>query len=362
MSRPLESWRLFFPTAAGLAVAGLGLWGAQIAGVPLGLLPQDHAAFMLWGVMGSGVLGFLLTAYPKQNDAPLPTARLLWAMLAAQVVSAGVLLLRPPIPVGLAALLAALPWVGVLAWAVPIARASLARKWEATTAAVPLALLGGLLGVVLHVLGTPQPRGVELGAHVFLAPLALAVLDRVLPFFSRAAPGYAGARRPWFLGPLLALSWLKVLAPGFAPGLAPVAAGGLVALLVRQWWGWKPWPAARIPMLGILHVGVGWFVVAWLLELVGAPRSASLHALLVGGLGSLLLGISMRVARGHGGLPVVLGRAGAVVLALAQVAALGRVWAGLSAAPPPTLVASAALLAGAFGVWLLRFLPVATRI
>lgn len=356
---PLESWRLFFPAAAGLALAGLAAWGAQLAGVPLGLLPADHAAFMVWGVMGSGVLGFLFTAYARQNDAPLPARATLLPMLGAQVLAALVLLLRP-VPAEVAALFVALPWLGILAWAAPIARVSLRRRWDDTTAAVPVALAGGLVGVVLHALGAAQPRGIELGVHVYLAPIALAVLDRVLPFFSsRATPGYDGARRRWFLGPLLALSWAKVLAPLLAPWLAPVASAGLLLLLARQWWGWRPWPAARTPMIGVLHVGVGWFAVAWALEVAGASRSASLHALLVGGLGALLLGISMRVARGHSGLPVVLGRAGAAVLVLAQVAALGRVAAGLGYAPAPSLVLSAALLAAAFGVWLLRFLPVA---
>ncbi|MDP2316373.1 MAG: NnrS family protein [Pseudomonadota bacterium] len=358
---PLESWRLYFPTAAALAVAGLAAWGAQLAGVPLGLLPGDHASFMLWGVMGAGVQGFLLTAYAKQNGAPLPARGTLLTLLSAHLVASAVLLLRPPIPAPLAAVLAALPWAGLLAWAAPVARTSLRNRWDPTTAAVPVALLGALLGVFLHVLGTARPRGIELGVHVFLVPMALAILDRILPFFSSRTPGYAGGRRPYFLGPLLALSWLKVLAPLAVPALTPFVNAALVLLLVRQWWGWRPWPAARTPMIGILHVGVGWFVVAWLLEVVGAPRSASLHALLVGGLGALLLGISMRVARGHSGLPVVVGWAGAAVLVLAQLAAMGRVWAGLGAVSPLVLVVSAVLLASAFVVWLVRFLPVAVR-
>jgi uncharacterized protein involved in response to NO len=360
VTKPLESWRLFFPAAAALAVAGLGAWGAQLAGFPLGLSPADHGAFMLWGVLGTGVQGFLLTAYAKQNDAPLPSRPVLYGVLSSQALSAGLLLGRPALPIGLGAALVALPWVALLLWAAPVGLASLRRRWEPTTAAAPLALLGALVGVVLHARSVPAPRGVEVGVHAFLAPLALSLLDRLLPFFcSRVVPGYAGRRLPGFIPLLLLLSWAKVLAAAAAPALLLPIQAGLLLLLSRQVWGWRPWPAVKVPMLGVLHLGLAWIAVAWLLDLVGAPRSAGLHALLVGGLGSLFLGLSMRVARGHSGLPIVLGRAGAALLLLAQAAALLRVAAALGAGAASGLLLSATLLGLAFAVWLLRFLPVA---
>lgn len=352
----MESWRLFFPSAAGLALVGLGAWGAQLLGATLGLTPLDHAAFMLFGVLGSGVFGFLLTAYAKQNDAPLPGPRLLGGLWLAQLVSAGLLLGRPALPVPLAVGLAVAPWAGLLAWVVPVAVRSLRRRWEATTATVPLALLAALVGVGLHVggggveLGGRLVRGVDLGVWPFLTLLAWAVLDRVLPFFSgRAHPGWTGGRRPFFLGPAAALLWLRLVVPAPLPDLA------LLVLLGRQWAGWQPWPAARVPMIGVLHVGITWFVVALGLATVGAAPSVVVHALVIGGLGSLLLGISMRVVRGHGGLPMVLGRAGAAVLVLAQGAALVRVAAGGASLGPRVLVSAAALFAGAFALWLARF-------
>lgn len=353
---PLESWRPFFPAAAGLGALGLGAWAAQLGGIDLGLLPVDHAGFMLWGVLGTAVFGFLLVAYARQNDAPLPRRPLIWALLALQVVAAAAHLVgRPLLPAPLRAGLLVLPWLGLCAWAIPVARASLARRWEATTATVPLALVGALVGAGLHGLGTTAVRGIDVGVHAFIAPLALAVLDRVLPFFSRSVPGYDGRRQPWFLGPLVALSWLKVL----LPAAAPWAAAALVALLLRQWWGWRPWPASKNPMLGVLHLGIAWFGIAWGMEAAGAPRSASLHALLVGGLGTLLFGIATRVARGHSGLPIVLGRAGMGVLVLAQVATVLRVAVGVGAGTPGWLVGSATALALAFLGWAGRFVPLA---
>lgn len=367
----IESWRIFFPTAALLAVAGLGAWAAQLLGVPLGIppldvapltfapltiAPSDHAAFMLFGVLGSGVFGFLLTAYAKQNDAPLPGRATLGVLWVLQVAAAAFLLLRPALPGPLGVFVATAPWLGLLGWALTVAVPSLRRRWEATTATIPLALAAGALGVGLHAgpgaveVGARVVRGVDLGVWPFLTLLAWAVLDRVLPFFSgRAHPGWSGGRRPFFLGAAAALLWLRLVVPAPVPDLA------LLVLLARQWAGWQPWPAGRVPMITILHVGVAWFVVALALSMGGAPSSVVIHALVVGGLGSLLLGISMRVVRGHGGLPLVLGRAGLGVVLLAQAAAVVRVVAGGAGLGAGALALSAALLAGAFAVWLGRF-------
>lgn len=379
--KPLESWRIFFPTAAALAILGLLAWGVQLAGTPLGLLPADHAGFMVWGVFGSGILGFLLTAYPRQNDAPMPGRPLLWGLLAAQLVSLATLLFgHRVLPPGvstdtLRAVLVSLPWVITLGWVLPVARASLKRRWDDTTAVIPVALAAAIVGIVLHTL-EPLPlllgtgvRGITFGVGPFVALVALAVLDRVLPFFSAravatqgAAGGseagqYTGKRTHWFLGPVAVLLWAKCLFPAFASSFA----AGLVVLLLREWWGWRPWPAARTPMVGVIHIGIGWMALAWFCDLVGAPQTVGTHALMVGGLGTLLFGISMRVVRGHSDLPVVLGRAGAVVMILTQLAAALRVWVGWAGGTPGLYVASALLLVAAFGVWLGRFGPVALR-
>lgn len=179
------------------------------------------------------------------------------------------------------------------------------------------------------------------------------MLDRVLPFFSgRAATAvgagaYTGKRTRWFLGPLAALLWAKAVFPAYAPS----AAAGILVVLGRQWWGWRPWPAARTPMVGVIHVGIGWMALAWLADLVGAPPTVGIHAMLVGGIGTLLLGISMRVVRGHSGVPVVLGRAGALVMILAQLAAALRVWVGWAGGAPGLYLVSATLLVAAFVVW-----------
>ncbi len=343
----MESWRTYVPAAATLAVLGLGAWAGQLAGAPLGIVPAEHGAFMLWGVLGTGVMGFLYTAYAKQNDATLPGPLWLHGTLTLQGVGALGLL-------GGAPALALPAWALLLGWCLRVAVPSLRRRWDDTTAAVPAVILAAIVGLAVHTTEAAPVGGLgpRIAVHGWLVPLALAVLDRVLPFFSsRVTPGYAGGRAPWFLGPLVAVSWVGLLPlPGAA--WAPV---GLLGLLARQWWAWRPWPAARTPMILVLHLGVAWFAVGWGLAWAGASASVVTHALVLGGLGSLLLAISMRVVRGHGGLPLELGFAGVGIVVLGHTATVLRLLG------VPLTWAAAALIA-AFALWLVRFAGTCLRV
>ena len=71
-------------------------------------------------------------------------------------------------------------------------------------------------------------------------------------------------------------------------------------LLVRLWY-WKPWGVLRVPMLWILHLGYLWIAVALLLRATPLPPAIALHALTMGALGSLAIGMMSRVALGHSG-------------------------------------------------------------
>jgi uncharacterized protein involved in response to NO len=94
-----------------------------------------------------------------------------------------------------------------------------------------------------------------------------------------------------------------------------------------------------------------------------APAGAATHALTVGAIGGLILGMMVRTARGHTGRPLVAGRMEVAAFVLIQLAALARVL--------PPLAAPALMLAGieasgilwtlAFALFALRFWPILTR-
>lgn len=349
-----EAYRQFFPVMALAGAAGLVGWAVALRG-GLSLSPLAHGAYLIWGVFGTGVLGFLFTAYPRQNEAPPPGRAALVAALLAQLAAAGAAWHGPLGVTG--AIVGALPWLGALLWALPIATASLRRRWDDTTAAVPAALAMGGLGAAIFHAGDPR-LGLDLGLHGLLVAVALAVLDRVLPFFcSKAVPGYDGFRRPRFAPLLLGAVLLRVGLRDH-PAVGDVA---MLAVLARQISGWRPWPAMRTPMIGVLYLGLAWIAAGYALDLAMGPpgRALATHAWMVGGLGTLLFGVSMRVARGHAGLPIQMGADGAALLALVQLAAILR----LALAPLgwPALAIPAGALALAFAGWLARLGPLMLR-
>ena len=79
-----EGYRPFFLLFPAWGVTLLALWVASLLGRPaIGF--ADHAVAMIWGVLGSAILGFLLTAYPRQNGAPPPARRTLIGFFSAQI-------------------------------------------------------------------------------------------------------------------------------------------------------------------------------------------------------------------------------------------------------------------------------------
>lgn len=355
-----EGYRLFFPWSAVLGLGLTVLWGGSFAGAwAMPMPPQTHGMAMILGVWGAAILGFLLTAYPRQNEALPPGPGLLSGILALHALS--ILAILPSgsmLPAPARIVVAAAPWIAAFVWAASIARTSLARRYDGTTAAVPFAFLAAAIAAGCFV-GGATDLGVRLAIHGFAVVAGLAVLDRVLPFFSsRLVPSYTGRRAPAF-APLLGMAvGLRVCLPA-QPWVGDIA---LIVLILRQLWGWQPWPAARHPMLGVIHLGVAWLVVGYVLDAAGAqPASLAAHAWLVGGLGTLWSGVTLRVTRGHGGQPIHLGVDGAIIVGAVQLAAVTRLIAGASAAGPGVYALASALLAVAWTAWLVRIGPLVTR-
>jgi uncharacterized protein involved in response to NO len=148
-----------------------------------------------------------------------------------------------------------------------------------------------------------------------------------------------------------------------------VATIALVGALANGWrlLLWKPWRTLATPLVWILHAAYAWIVVYLTLRGLTAlgflAGSYAAHALTLGAIGGLTLGMMTRTARGHTGRPLIADGFEITAFVLLQAAAIIRVFGGI-ASPGLYLVSielSGLLWAGAFGLYAVRYWPVLTR-
>jgi uncharacterized protein involved in response to NO len=323
---------------------------------------------MIFGYALAVVAGFLLTAVrnwtglPTPSGAPLAAIFALW--LAARVLVLG------PWPSASLAANALFPLAVAACIAVPLVRSGNRRNYFfvallAMAAAASVAVHLSLMGL----LEAPASIGIQAGLDLVLFIVAV-VAGRVTPMFTNnGVPGAGASRHPAVerlaLGSVLALLVLDLLGiRGIA--LAVLAAAAAVAHAVRLAL-WRPWRTARVPLVWILHAAYAWIAVHLVLRSLAAlglvAPSFAIHALTIGAIGGMTLGMMTRTARGHTGMPLTAGRAEIACYILVMAAAIARVFGGLllPEAYVSTLFASAACWCVAFAVYCVRYAPLLTR-
>jgi uncharacterized protein involved in response to NO len=130
---------------------------------------------------------------------------------------------------------------------------------------------------------------------------------------------------------------------------------------------WSPLHTLRRPILWILHLSYGWVVAHLALRgLTGfglLPYALGTHALTVGAIGGMTLGMMTRTARGHTARPLVAGRVEIAAYGLVQLAAVARVIVPLAlpAAYVGATLASALFWCVAFALFVVTYIPILTR-
>ena len=114
--------------------------------------------------------------------------------------------------------------------------------------------------------------------------------------------------------------------------VAAIAAIGAIAHAVRLFL-WRPWRTLAAPLVWILHAAYAWIVVHLALRALSGMawlgESFAIHALTVGAIGGLTLGMMTRTARGHTARPLVADGYELACFALVQIAAVVRVFGGM---------------------------------
>lgn len=364
-------FRPFYLLASLFAAIGMLLWVAQYSGLlarPYLAGPVWHGHEMLFGFATAVIAGFLLTAVatwtgqPPLRGAPLMALALLW--LAARI------LVLTPFDIAATVANTMFPLAVATAIGVPLVRT---RNYRNLVFIGLFAFLGAL-ALLVHLasqglLNVPAVLGLQAGLDVVLLVMVI-VAGRVVPMFTNN--GVPGARAKQHrvlervaLGSivLLLIADLTQADAALVAGLAALAAVAHAARLAL----WQSWRTLKTPLVWILHAAYAWIVLHLALRgLAGlgwiAPTLAT-HALTVGAIGGLTLGMMTRTARGHTGRPLTAGRAELAMFLLIQIAALVRVCGGL-AIPDHYLAsvqASGLLWCAAFALYAARYWPVLTR-
>jgi uncharacterized protein involved in response to NO len=351
-------FRPFYLLAGAYAAVGVPLWALQYAGWLPGANILWHAHEMLFGYAFAVIAGFLLTAVRAWTGRPTPTGAALAAIAALWLCARALAFVSLPAAAVTGALFAI-----AVAWGIgrPLVASGNRRNLFFIA---PVLALGGA-GIALQ--AYPQ-LGIAVGLDVVLFVMTV-VAGRVVPMFTNNAVPGAGARRHAMLeraalGSILALIALDAFEFAAAAAALALAAAALHAARLALW---NPHRTLRYPIVWILHVSYAWIVAHLALRgLAGfglVPVALATHALTVGAIGGLTLGMMTRTARGHTARPLDAGRAEVAAYVLVQAAAAARVLVPLAlpAAYVAATLVSAALWCAAFATFTIAYYPILSR-
>lgn len=313
-------FRPFFLLAGLAAAALMAIWALVYAGVAMpplaGLVPALwHGHEMVFGFAMAVIAGFLLTAarnwtsrptaspgelrfmvvaWALARSVPLATgAAGLWPMAAADLVFIVMVMVTVARPIVQVRQWRQLPVLGVLSALAVANTAFFFFAAQGNVASARTALLLGTYGVLLMV-------------HVIGA--------RVIPFFvERGTSAAAPVHEPTALKVLVPASFVlyALMDVGFLGewGWTKHAMGAAAVLLaVLSAWRlacWSQRAAFQQPMLAILLLGYMSFPIGAALRALSVwasiPSTLAFHAMVLGGVGAMTLGMMVRVTLGHTG-------------------------------------------------------------
>ncbi len=364
-------FRPFYLLASSFAALSIALWALQLGGwlgQPYLQGPLWHAHEMLFGFVLAVIVGFLLTAGRNWANLPTPTGARLAALAALWV--GGRILVLTPFGWAAAVVNAAFPIAAAVALAIPFIKAGSRRNYffvgllclmSVAVMAVHLEHLG-----VLHL---PGWVGIQVALDVVLIIVAV-MGGRVIPMFTNnGVPGANAGRHAVLEQASIGVLALILVADAFQQrgAVLILLTAAAAAIHLARWSLWRPWKTLRVPIVWVLHVAYLWIPVHFVLRAMADPgwigASLAAHALTVGAIGGVTIGMMTRTALGHTGRPLRAGRWEVACYVLIALAAVVRVLVPL-VFPALTMTAalwSAALWSAGFGLYAIRYWPVLTR-
>ena len=360
-------FRPFYLLAAGFAAIAIPLWlGRYLAGfsAPAQVDLYWHAHEMVFGFATAVIMGFLYTAGRNWTGLWTPRGHRLALIAGLWLLGRLAMLFADP---RLAAAVD-LGFLPVAAWPLyqVLRRAQNRRNLGLL---VILALLWVAdLGFHASRLGwLPYSPLQATEAAILLIVMLMSIIGgRVIPPFTTNAIGQPRATIDPRLdrGVMVATAAILVVwslpLPGWLVLLVAVVAA---ALHLRRLGGWQSRHVVGRPLLWILHLAYAWIPLGLLLLGLSAvdvvTRSAAFHALTVGAMAGLIVGMITRTALGHTGRPLEAGLAETCMYTLIALAAIARVAAALLPAAyyPVALVISMVCWVSAFLTYIVVYGP-----
>jgi uncharacterized protein involved in response to NO len=360
-------FRPFYILAAALSVLAVPLWLARYMGWLQGMANVTlgwHMHEMVFGFAIAVIVGFLFTAARNWTGLPTPRGRHLAVLVLVWLAGRVAMLAAPPLWGALVDLL----FLPLAAW--PLYRVI---RQSGNTRNLFLVVLLGLLtlaNALFHAAGLGWVA-LSPATPVHAAILVIVIIEsviggRVIPMFTtNGAPGVKPVVRPRHdqiaLGIVATASLAWVFgAPG--PLSAALCMLAACALLLRLA-GWKSHRTLHVPLLWILHLSYAWIPIGFVLLALAAlglgAASTAFHAMAVGSMAGLIIGMMTRTTLGHTGRVLKAGRVEPVMYALIQLGALTRV---LAAFVPMAWRNAALLVSGlcwcaAFVLFLVAYTP-----
>ncbi len=347
-----------------------GVWQSMTMAMPV---VQWHAHEMLYGFVGAAMGGFLLAAVSKWTGRMPVSGKPLVLLVSFWLLGRCAVGFSSMLPYPLVILLDML--YGILL-AVLIGREILASGNQRNIKVVVILALFSLFNLLFHfgVMFDSQYSEMAIrGAMLQIAVMIALIGGRITPSFTG---NYLRMKNPndkqlpvQFNIADKVISILLGIAAVFWILLPEnlVTGGLLIASGLGQWYRVSRWQGMKIlsePLLWILHMGFIWLglgLVLLGLSVFGLVSvSGGQHAIGIGAMASMILGVASRAALGHTQRALVAGRLMTISFTLIGVAALSRV-----AATGVQGVGSMHLIYSAGVVWLvalilfcIRYIPI----
>ncbi|RZI42742.1 NnrS family protein [Herbaspirillum sp. HC18] len=358
-------FRPFYLLAAAFAAVSIPVWVLRYFGMADFLPRVDlnwHMHEMAFGFAIAVIIGFLFTAGRNWTGLWTPRRGHLAALAGLWLAGRLAMLLAP------AWLAAIVDLLFIPCAAYPIYRVLQRAGNKRNMFLVGLLALLTTVNAVFHasVLGLIQVSSI---APIHAAILIIVMIEsviggRVIPgFTANAVPGVkpvTDARQDHISVALTALAAIAWIAHFPAPLAAALAVAAACAQLMRLA-GWKPYATLGNPLLWILHLSYAWISVGLFLmglAAIGlATTSAAFHALTIGSMAGLIIGMITRTALGHTGRQLKAGRSEFVMYVLVQFGVIARVLAAVGVMRSQMLVVAAVCWSAAFLLYVAVYAP-----